>query len=196
MRRIIRLILLLSVVAAIAWIWKTNPDSLISFKDRILAKVSLVYEKISNNDSETPEPTAPAEKKIIWCSEKCFWFGRDGKLFEEAPKTEGSLIKTVKTSASAEIKTGDQVLEPEEAENLYRISEIMKKFDFSFGVIDLGDLSLKEAAIEIDSGVKFYFSLKNSPEYSVAVIESLIKSGEIKNLQYVDFRMENRAYYK
>lgn len=195
MRRIIRLVSLIIAVAGIGWVWKTNPDYLVSLKDWALAKAVLVYEKIAAGDPDAADPAPLPEKTIIWCSEKCFWLGSDGRLFEEAPKTEGSLIKTAKAISDG-MKTGDQALDSSEAENLYRISAIMKELGFNFGVIDLGDLFLKEACIEIDSGTKFYFSLKNSPDFAVPVLESLMKSGEMKNLQYVDFRMENRAYYK
>ncbi|MCL4406142.1 MAG: hypothetical protein M1586_01420 [Patescibacteria group bacterium] len=195
MRRFARLILLVGAVCGLALFWKANSQSLAGFKDRILAKATGIYHKLFRRDSAAPGPI-PETGTIIWCGEQCFWLNRDGMLLDGAPETEGSLIKTARVSLLSEIKTGDRVLEQSEAENLYQISELMKQFGFNFSAIDLGDLSLKEATIEIASGTKFYFSLKNSPDFARPVVESLTSSGEIQGLRYIDFRMENRAYYK
>ena len=199
MRRIIRLIILLIVIVGLAWAWKTNNESLKSFKDRAFAEVVVIYQRFFPKRSELKSFIDIAQipdKTIVWCASQCFWFSRDGVILAESPKTEGSLIKTAETSLTKEYKVGDQALPSDEAKNLYAIVDIMRQFDFNFSRIDLGDLSLKEAVITLESGPKFYFSLKFSSDFAVPVIESLIKSGEISNLQYIDFRMENRAYYK
>jgi hypothetical protein len=198
MRRIIRLTIFIIVIAGAAWFWKSDSQLLKNLANRILIGAVSVYQKIIHKDVSAGSVgiVSIPDKTIIWCDSGCFWLGRDGMIFSEAPKTEGSLVKTAKTSLGVERKIGDQALSPAEAENLYAIASVMKKFDFNFSSMDLGDLSLKEAIITIASGTKFYFSLKFPPEFTVPVIESLIKSGEINNLQYIDFRMENRAYYK
>jgi hypothetical protein len=198
MRRIIRLTIFIVVIAGAAWFWKGDSQLLKDFTNKILFGAVSVYQKVIRKDvfADPAKLVSIPDKTIIWCDNGCFWLGRDGTIFSEAPKTEGSLVKTAKTSLGVERKIGDQVLSPAEAENLYAIASVMKEFDFNFGSMDLGDLSLKETTITIASGTKFYFSLKFPSGFAVPVIESLIKSGEITSLQYIDFRMENRAYYK
>jgi hypothetical protein len=151
---------------------------------------------VIKRDPAAIEPQPASAGTIIWCGDQCFWLSRDGLLLDEAPETEGSLVKTARVSSSSGSKTGDRAFEADEAGNLYRIAELLEQFGFNFSEINLGDLSLKEATVEISSGAKFYFSLKNPPDFAKPVIESLMSSANINNLQYIDFRMENRAYYK
>lgn len=199
MRRIIRLTIFLLVAVGAVWVWRIDRQFLVRVKDRTFAEAVLIYKKIIGrygNFEQLKKVVGTKDRLIIWCGSQCFWLGRDGVIFAEAPGTEGSLIKTAKTSSVKEWKTGDQVLSNTEAENLYAIADLLERFEFNFSRMDLGDLSLKEVEITLASGLRFYFGLKIPPDFAIPVIESLIKSGEINSLEYIDFRMENRAYYR
>ena len=53
------------------------------------------------------------ERFAIWCStgDDCHWMDNNGVIFEEAPKTEGSLILTVYDNGEKRISLGDKVIE-------------------------------------------------------------------------------------
>jgi cell division septal protein FtsQ len=125
----------------------------------------------------------------------CLWFDKDGVLFAEAPLMEGELINKVFDSSGRELKIGDKILEENLLENLLKIFEVLQKSELSMKNLYLQDLSLQEVAAQSPNLPKIYFSLRFSPESALPAIQSLKNSG-LGKLDYIDFRVENRAYYK
>ena len=147
------------------------------------------------------------EKFGVWCLKKaegeeilsgnCFWFDKNGVAFAEAPTIETEIIKQVEDYSGRNLRAGDEVLPDNLIANLAAVFEILGAANLNTNKIHLADLSLQEVSTESsDSNPKAYFSLRFNPEFALSAIDSLKKSGDWGRLSYVDFRVENRVYYK
>ncbi len=125
----------------------------------------------------------------------CWWFDKSGAIFSEAPIMEGELVRKVSDSSNRSLKLGDKILEEDMLKNLIKIFEVLEKSDLRVKNLVLGDLSLQEITAESPSIPKIYFSLRFDPAFALPAIQSL-KESDLGKLEYIDFRVENRAYYK
>jgi len=128
-------------------------------------------------------------------STTCYWFDANGVLFAEAPAMEGELIKKVSDFSNRPLKLGDKVLEENMLKNLKKIFEVLEKSELRAKNLVLEDLSLQEVVTDSPSIPKIYFSLRFNPEFALPAIQSLKELG-LNRIDYIDFRVENRAYYK
>jgi hypothetical protein len=136
------------------------------------------------------------EKFGIWCLPvKCFWFDKNGIAFEKSPEMEGGLIRKASDFSGREIKEGDSILEGRFAENLVKIFGVLESAGLRYS-LRLDNLELQEitAVPTQDNLPEIYFSLRSDPSFAAAALKNLEK--ELKNLSYVDLRVENRAYYR
>lgn len=130
-------------------------------------------------------------------SSQCGWFDRSGILFAEAPVIETEILNRVNDSSGRNINIGGRVLPQEFMQNLTGIFGILDKENVKTKTVYLDDLDLQEVYTRAVSGdPKIYFSLKFNPVFSLAAINSLKDSGQWKKIEYVDFRVQNRAYYR
>ncbi|MEK7174113.1 MAG: hypothetical protein AAB759_00420 [Patescibacteria group bacterium] len=144
----------------------------------------------------------------VWCAkraepERCFWFDAGGILFEPAPSAEGNLIRVVADYSSEDLNIGLRPLNVAAMANLLSVFRVIKESGLSVGEIRFEDPVLQEVRVVSHDGPVFYFSLRFPAENTLGVIQSLIEKdrrGELKprfgELEYIDFRVENRAYYK
>ena len=132
-------------------------------------------------------------RALIWCgaSGGCFWIGTDGVAIEEAPATAGSLVNLVNSSAN--ISIGGKILSGGKFENLIKILGILKKAQLTASNMVA---TPEELVIFMPPGVKIYFNLNLDPAFTVIVLDKLRSVGKLQNLSYIDFRIENKAYYK
>lgn len=137
----------------------------------------------------------------IWCLETkdppdCFWFDQDGIMFKQAFSAEGNLIRVVKDYYQQGLGMNDSVLPPQFLSNLFPILDVLQKTGLSVQEVALRHLDLEEVEVTTFNGPKLFFSLRFPPQGALQVINSLKARGGFKNLSYIDFRVENRAYYK
>lgn len=139
------------------------------------------------------------EKMGAWCfPSNCFWFDGKGTLFAEAPMIEGGLILTINDASERELKIGDFVLPENFLDNFFRIIGFLEKNGLAAKNLKLEDLSLQEITAisgNVAGGLQIRFSLRNNPAFAEPAIQSL-KEIELKNIEYIDLRVENKAYYK
>ncbi|PIR44181.1 hypothetical protein COV23_01340 [Candidatus Wolfebacteria bacterium CG10_big_fil_rev_8_21_14_0_10_31_9] len=129
-------------------------------------------------------------------NQKCYWFDDTGMAFSESPVIESELFKKVSDFSGQEIKLGEKVMPEKFFENLKKIFKIIDVSVINSNTIKIKDMSLQEVEVDSLADPKLLFSLNNNPEFSLSAIDSLKKSGKWEKLNYIDFRVENRAYYK
>ncbi len=140
------------------------------------------------------------ERKVfgVWClgrTASCFWFDDKGVLIARAPQVSGSLILKV-DDLSQDLSPGSPVL-PRGLENAFSVFRVLQDSGLPIREIRLEDLGLSELKVFPIGGPVLYFSLRFPADSASAVLNSLRDSDpSLSKLEYIDFRVENRAYYK
>lgn len=127
----------------------------------------------------------------------CWWFDRNGIIFEKAIKAEGEMIYKIQDNSERRLNPGESIFEKRLFENLLKIFEILQMANLNIKTLYIDNLALEEAEVRplINSIPQIYFSLRFDPTFALTAIESLKKTG-LEKVQYIDFRVENRVYYK
>jgi len=146
------------------------------------------------------------EKLGIWClSEQstvngqelitgsCYWFDMNGVVFSEAPIAEGNLIYKVDDFSGRPLKFGDAALKEGLFFNLIKIFKTLEESGLGIKSLKLEKIEFQE--VSTISSPPIYFSLRIDPTFALAAVDSMKKIG-LESIEYIDFRAENRAYYK
>jgi cell division septal protein FtsQ len=153
------------------------------------------YTQTDTDPTPIDTESSPYESVLSQYKSVCWWFDKNGVIFAEAPLVEGELINKVFDSSGRELKIGDKILKENLLKNLLKIFEVLQKSELSMKNLYLQDLSLQEVVAQSLNLPKIYFSLRIDPEFTLTAIESLKNLG-LERIEYIDFRVENRAYYK
>jgi hypothetical protein len=136
----------------------------------------------------------------IWCASTgdpaCFWFDDSGKIFKKGPLSQGNLIKTVTDSSGRPLGLGNNVLPANYFSNLRSAFEALDASGLGVKSVELKDLALEEITVRVVDGPAIYFSLRFPADWTPAVLNDLMGKSSFWKLNYVDLRIENRAYYK
>ncbi len=138
----------------------------------------------------------------IWCLKKnsppsCFLFGQNGVIFGKSPEASGNLIQVISDYSQDNLSVGSKILEDEFVPNMISILKVLSEADLSVSEISLKNSTREEIDVQTDSGPVIYFSLRFSAENYLSFIKSLSPASvSFKNIQYIDLRVPNRAYYK
>ncbi|KKQ23310.1 MAG: hypothetical protein US36_C0002G0035 [Candidatus Wolfebacteria bacterium GW2011_GWC1_37_10] len=140
------------------------------------------------------------EKFGIWClsgqnPSNCWWFDKHGLIFEKAPLVEGEMIYKINDFSGRDLKIGDLAISGYLFQNLSKIFGVLEKLEINIRTFQLSELSSQEISTESALYPKIYFSLRIDPNLSIATLQSLKKTGWNK-IEYIDLRVENRAFYK
>lgn len=129
-------------------------------------------------------------------SDSCWWFDDEGIIFKRAVRAEGSLIIAVDDYSGKDFGLRSEILPERLKANAFSVFEILEKGVIAIKEIKLNDLKLEELEVLTYEGPKIYFSLRFQAENSIVALEDLVSKSGFKNLEYLDFRVENRVYYK
>lgn len=136
----------------------------------------------------------------IWCAgtdaPECFWFDEDGYVFKRGLSSEGNIIKSVSDISGRPMGLGSAVLPDDFFSNLKSIFDVLEKSGIGARSIELKDLSFEEVIAKTAEGPVINFSLRFSSAGSLDLLKTLKSGGSFSKLQYVDLRIQNRAYYK
>ncbi len=140
---------------------------------------------------------APASSTSEIIPTQCFWFDKDGLVFNEAPQIEGFLIKKINDYSNRAIKIGDFVLSSDLFSNFLKIFSASEKMGLNAKIFNIENIELQEITLEetIDAP-KIYFSLRFDPMNTISAVNSLKQDPGFNKLLYIDLRTENRAFYK
>ena len=118
-------------------------------------------------------------------------------VFEHAPKTEGEMIYKVDDFSERRLIIGNKIIKEDLLANLLKIFNILEQSGLNVRTLQIKDLSLQEATVEPVNILmpKIYFSLRFDPAFAMPAIQAIKEYG-LNKIEYVDFRVENRAYYK
>jgi hypothetical protein len=168
-----------------------------------LAVVTLSRDYFSHTITATAVERTPF---AIWClvsaangsvlDERCYWFDGQGIAFAKTFDTQGSLMFAIHDYSQDHVGLNTTVLPEPFVANLISVIDAVKQSGVDVKEIALRDLSLQELTVTTYDGPSLYFSLRFSAANDLPVLQSLMAKPNFKNLQYVDFRVENRAYYK
>jgi hypothetical protein len=125
----------------------------------------------------------------------CFWFDEQG-MISRAPATEGSLVLSINDYSRSGVAQGEAALPASFLSNLFSIFNALNKIDVVPKEIRLNDLALEEVQVPTYTGPNLSFSLRFSANNTPAAFKELALKTDVTKLQYIDFRIENRIYYK
>ncbi|MBI4991902.1 MAG: hypothetical protein HZB99_01675 [Candidatus Harrisonbacteria bacterium] len=137
------------------------------------------------------------ERLAIWCDKNnnCYWLDKQGILFENAPQTEGSLILTVQDISPATAIKNTKIIEERFAPNLIAVVDGLKRIRMPIKEI-IFKRELQEIHVKTYSGPDLLFSIRFDPTLNLESLQSLMEKTGLKNVQYIDLRVENRIFYK
>jgi hypothetical protein len=141
----------------------------------------------------------------VWCivpaadsqaEEQCFWFDGQGTAFQKTIDTQGNAIFVIHDYAPGTVSLGEKVLPDEFMPNLISILNALTQSGLNIQAIALDDLSLEQLDVTTVNGPVIYFSLRFPASEDLGELKNIIAKPGFNKLQYIDFTVENRAYYK
>ncbi len=135
------------------------------------------------------------ERAIIWCSDFCYWLDKSGRVLEKAPSAEGELVPTVFAVGGGEAAGGQPVLPIESFNNLVSFFNLLKSTglkNFRFHV----DRSEQELLAEQKGLASIYVNLRYKPDFIEGPLRRIMQSPGLSKLSYLDFRTQNRVYFR
>ncbi|MDE2019217.1 MAG: hypothetical protein KGJ13_02610 [Patescibacteria group bacterium] len=150
---------------------------------------------------------AAVERQAIgtWClmqstssgsGETCYWFDASGTVFQKALDTQGGAFLAVHDYSQTYLGLGEKILPNAFVANMLTIMDVVKISGLQAKEIALKDLSLQEIDVSTQNGPEVYFSLRFPADEYLPVLQGLMAKPGFDKLQYVDFRVANRAYYR
>lgn len=130
-------------------------------------------------------------------SDRCFWFDKEGILFKKSFVIEGgNLIPLLHDYSGRNLAVFSKILPDTSMPNLISIFDVLRASDLTAEEFRLEEIGLEETAVTTKNGPTLYFSLRFPADSTLAVLESIMKKSDFKSLRSIDFRVENRVYYK
>ncbi|HUX36034.1 MAG TPA: FtsQ-type POTRA domain-containing protein [Candidatus Paceibacterota bacterium] len=145
----------------------------------------------------------------------CFWFDDKGFIFERTSSMEGSLFTVVDDYSQKTPGIRSKILPDGLIENAFSVFRAINASGLRVKEIRLNDIALEELEVDTYDGLSadmpvrgtqagssaqagptIYFSLRFPADNVPDIINSLKQKSIFNGLQYVDFRVENRVYYK
>lgn len=137
----------------------------------------------------------------IWCrhrneQEQCFWFDEKGSVYQPSLRAEGSLIPVVHDYSQNPVGLQTKVLPEPMLAHFFTILEVLRETGLAIKETHLDDIELQEIHVDTYEGVRLSFSLRFPAYPALVALNSLRAEPGLTGLQTIDFRVENRVYYK
>lgn len=126
----------------------------------------------------------------------CWWFDETGFIFKRSPATAGGLILSVRDFSQEQRGLNSKILPERLIKNFFSVFTILQKSSVGVREILLKDISREEVEVLTAKGPRLYFSLRFPPEGLYDALENFYAKPAVKKFEYIDFRVENKAYYK
>ena len=148
----------------------------------------------SQNNLERQRTSALSQRESA--SDSCRWFDKEGVLFERAMAAQGGIIMTVHDYSQMKLPLQGKILPDSFISNMFSIFTVLEASDIDRKEIVLDELALEEVNVTTYNGPELYFSLRFPADNDLAAIKDLMAKPGFGKLKYLDFRVENRVYYK
>jgi len=141
------------------------------------------------------------ERKVlgVWCQgSDCFYFDKEGVIFEEAPRSFGSLMITVEDERDGEANMGSVVLGHEQVAFIKEARGLLSR-NFPFSVHTFVITKKGEYEILTSEGWRVLLDKSAGVEYQLSNLKYVLDEAiadQRGELEYVDLRLGNRVYYK
>lgn len=132
----------------------------------------------------------------VGLSPLCYWLSEKGMVLAAAPLAEGFIIPKLYIENKQTLSPGDLFLSSVDSPE--NVLEIVRQFrDFSFAPVRflIKNPEFRELEVETD-GPKLYFNLRFEPQNIIWALDDLADRLNFKKLEYLDFRTENRVFYR
>lgn len=139
-----------------------------------------------------PKQTGPD----LYRSVSCWLFDKSGMIFKRSLAAKGNLIVSLNDYSGRILGLNIKVLPDEFIDPLVSILGVVSASGLSVDEIRLDDMSKEEIEVRLVGGPKIYFSLRFTAQHTLVAIQSLLSKPGFDKLQYLDFRVENKLYYK
>ena len=116
------------------------------------------------------------DKLLIWCyvkTDSCFWVDKSGTIFDEAPKSNGSLIYVVEDATDIKPVIGNSALDQSLFSNLVRVLDILKALKLPVQAMNIDDAKFRELVVYLINGPKIVFGLSINPDFMETALSSL-----------------------
>ncbi|MBS3903301.1 MAG: hypothetical protein KGZ30_02935 [Anaplasmataceae bacterium] len=136
----------------------------------------------------------------IWCTNPaggadCLWFDKEGVGFEHALRPDGYLIFNVNDQSTSTKQLGGKMTKDEQFKHILIIEDMLRQTKASYRRLEILPTS-EEAFVELRNGPTLQFSLNFPSRYAADVLSSLKRREIFSNLSYIDFRTQNKVFYK
>ena len=138
-------------------------------------------------------------KNFLPETENCFFADRNGILFREAPTVSGTLQTVFYFTGQKTADLGQVGVNAEILNSAAELKKQARNFDVGISGFLLAEKNGKELTALTSEGWRVFFNPDSSPVSQIKVLAALLADeikGKRAELEYVDLRLPNRAYYK
>ncbi len=190
-----------------AWLVLLGPDNLLFWKfapeeisPLYVSSVQDIKKDVSFGEKKVLLDVTERSVVNVLCEYnggKCYGMDENGFVFSSVPEVHGALILRFEAGPGEKIMVGKQYLDsPEWTKNIMETISIMESEGFTPKLIKVKGVGLEEWEAVMPEGFSFYFSLHFIPENFRSILNDISSKTRLDTLQYFDFRVQNRVYYK
>lgn len=135
----------------------------------------------------------------VWCISggECYAFDREGIVFGRAPATYGTLVTKVTDARSAPFSFGETVLSDTAwRTHMLTTLKVVRASQLTPKTIVVREPALREWEVTLVEGPVMKFSFTFVPERLDETLSTLSHRVDFRALTYLDFRVQDRLYYK
>ncbi|MFH0806772.1 MAG: hypothetical protein V1885_03555 [Candidatus Brennerbacteria bacterium] len=177
------------------WLFLKPPESFLNAFP-MFRKVDVVTHLFSR---EVVIRVAERELYGVWCivGGECFAFDDEGVVFGKAPATYGTLVTKVTDVRTATFSAGESVLSDAEWRGrMLRTLGVLRELRLTPRAITVREPALREWEVVLAEGPTLKFSFAFAPERLDETLTTLSRRADFRALTYLDFRVQDRLYYK
>ncbi|MDD5760819.1 MAG: hypothetical protein PHF45_02075, partial [Candidatus Pacebacteria bacterium] len=143
----------------------------------------------------------PEETNFLSKSEECYYLDKNGIIFEQAPKTQGSFLNKILITEPKKRPLGSEVIAPEKLEKLNQAFVLSAKEEspISLNHLEMETENSQEVKLVTNEGFDIFYNLNDDFNEILKIISGM-KEKQLKdsfrNLEYIDYRYPPKMYYK